>query len=199
MRTIETTVYEFDELSDQAKERAREWYREASADDREWHEQVSEDATNLFSLIGFTIKEIRFSGFGSQGDGASLTGTYRYQRGGVNALMDHAPNEHELHRIARALKDLQQRNGYQLTATIRPDHRCHYVHERSTDIDVEHGWETAITDETVTALTALIIDINRWIYRQLEDAYEWEYADEQVDESIIANEYTFTADGKRCG
>ena len=33
MRIKETKVYQFDELSDKAKEKARDWWREASAGD----------------------------------------------------------------------------------------------------------------------------------------------------------------------
>jgi hypothetical protein len=35
-----------------------------------------------------------------------------------------------------------------------------------------------------------------WIYSQLENEYDYIQADEQVDESIRANEYEFTADGE---
>ena len=40
-KTITTTVYEFHELSDKAKEKARDWYRKASSND-EWWECVYE-------------------------------------------------------------------------------------------------------------------------------------------------------------
>ena len=39
MPVIETTtrtLYKFDELSDEAKEKARDWYREAGAGDQWW-------------------------------------------------------------------------------------------------------------------------------------------------------------------
>ena len=48
-----------------------------------------------------------------------------------------------------------------------------------------------------TDLTEAARDFMRWIYRQLEAAYEWENAVEQVDDSIRANEYEFTEDGER--
>ena len=41
-----TTVYQFDELDDKAKERAREWYR-AGALDYEWWESTYEDAAQV--------------------------------------------------------------------------------------------------------------------------------------------------------
>ena len=39
----------------------------------------------------------------------------------------------------------------------------------------------------------------RWLYRQLEREHEYLTSDEAVDESIIANDYTFTASGRRFG
>jgi hypothetical protein len=46
MRTIETTVYEFGELSDSAKERARDWCREGALD-YEWWDSTYEDAARI--------------------------------------------------------------------------------------------------------------------------------------------------------
>lgn len=43
LKTIEMTVYTFDELSDKAKEKARDWWREASMHD-EWWEHIYDDA-----------------------------------------------------------------------------------------------------------------------------------------------------------
>lgn len=45
MKTITTTVYNFDELSDDAKQTARDWYRECSSHD-DWWEAIYEDAAN---------------------------------------------------------------------------------------------------------------------------------------------------------
>lgn len=45
-KVIETTVYEFNELSDNAKEKAREWYREGALN-YDWWESMFEDAANI--------------------------------------------------------------------------------------------------------------------------------------------------------
>ena len=37
----------------------------------------------------------------------------------------------------------------------------------------------------------------RWLYRQLEAEYDYLTSDEAIDDSIIANEYTFTENGRR--
>jgi len=42
-------------------------------------------------------------------------------------------------------------------------------------------------------------DFADWIYRQLEREYEYQTSDEQADEAIRANGYTFTEYGKRVG
>jgi hypothetical protein len=54
MRTIETNVYKFDELSDAAKERARDWFREASAGDTP--DCALDDAVTIAGLMGIEIE-----------------------------------------------------------------------------------------------------------------------------------------------
>ena len=48
-------------------------------------------------------------------------------------------------------------------------------------------------------VNAKSVDKEGWIYRTLESEYDYQNADEQVDENIEANEYTFTAEGRRFG
>jgi hypothetical protein len=71
-KVIEVEVFKYDELSDQAKQKAREWYLEGM--DYEWWEGVYEMAKTDGYEKGFCIDKIYFSGFHSQGDGASWTG-----------------------------------------------------------------------------------------------------------------------------
>lgn len=72
--TIEITVYKFNELEGRAKENARnkliEW-----ATDHEWWDAGYANAKEDGAKRGFDIEDIRFSGFWSQGDGASWTGS----------------------------------------------------------------------------------------------------------------------------
>lgn len=44
--TIVRTLYQFDELSEQAKEKAREWYREGALD-YEWYDCIYDDAARV--------------------------------------------------------------------------------------------------------------------------------------------------------
>ena len=52
-------------------------------------------------------------------------------------------------------------------------------------------------EEAEEGIPELMRDFADWIYRQLEKEWEWQNADEQVDESIRANEYDFEIDGRR--
>ena len=212
-RVIEITVYTIDELSDAAKEAARAWYR-ASCLDCEWYDFVYEDFQTICRILGVTLRtspvrlhsggtrdkpRIFWSGFASQGDGASFEGSYSHARGAAKAIRAHAPRDDGLHRIADALQAAQRRNFHQLNATISK--RGRYCHEYTMTIDVERDsptWQPP-TDGAEDSVTEAMRDLARWLYRQLRDAYEAETSDGAVDEAISDNEWTFKANGERFG
>jgi hypothetical protein len=74
-RQYTETVYQFDELSDDAKETAREWFRGCDSPDLD---SVVTDFCEILGHLGFTVesKDVEWSGFCSQGDGASFTGLF---------------------------------------------------------------------------------------------------------------------------
>ena len=212
-RIVKTTVYELKELSEAARERARAWYRESCLD-WDWHEYVYEDFETVCELLGVTLRtssirlmgggtrqtpRVYFRGFWSQGDGASFEAVYRYAQGASAAVRAHAPKDIELHMIADVLADIQRRNFFQLIGDIRQ--RGPYCHEYTMAIDVERDsptWQDE-TDDAREAIVEAMRDLARWLYRQLEREYRYLSSDEVVDETIAANECTFTADGLRFG
>jgi len=199
METIKTTVYNFDELSDTAKDRAREWWREASQHD-EWWEYTYEDAKTIGALMGIEIENIYFSGFSCQGDGALFEGYYSYRKESVKAVKGHigtSPADLELIRIAEELSKFQRRFFYTVEATVKQSSH-HYSHKYCTTIDGadQHG---DLNHEDDEELAVILRDFMEWIYRQLESEHDYQNADEQVDENIKANEYTFTEEGARFG
>ncbi len=48
-------------------------------------------------------------------------------------------------------------------------------------------------------VTEALRDLARWLYRRLEEEFDYLNSDEAVDEAIIANDYSFTAAGQRFG
>jgi hypothetical protein len=213
---IETTVYKFEELDETAKERARDWYREASGGDNYWAEYIYDDLISIAALMGIeintrsvntvggkTLQEpcIFWSGFSSQGDGACFEARLGYKKGCTAAVKAYAPKDERLHRIAAAWTAAQRPHGYNIVGNVKQQGR--YSHEYCTEFEFEHrekGWDYHKLDAAAeSALIEPVRDLMRWTYRQLEKEYEYQNSDEQVDESIEANEYTFTAAGRRFG
>lgn len=210
---IETTVYRLDELSDAAKDQARAWYRDGGFD-YDWHDAVYEDFQRIAEILGICFKtrtvrlmgggsrqepRIFFTGFWSQGDGASFECLYAYRKNASVDIRSHAPLDTTLHGIADALQAVQRRNFYQLRAEA--SHRGHYYHEYCMAISVTRDsatWQD-MTSDAEDVVTEALRDLARWLYRQLEREYEYLTSDEAVDEAIAANGYTFTADGRRFG
>ena len=187
--TIQIEVFKIDELSDAAKEKARTWYREANAGDNYFAEPTIEDVKGeIGAYLGFTVKDVFWSGFSYQGDGACITGTWRAADVQAAKLREFAPKDKALAKIRKAMRAFARAHRGNTAQIITIDR--HYCHEYSVSIEA---------DQDTEALKEIARDFMRWIYRQLEDAYNWENADEQVDENIRANEYTFTVEGKRFG
>lgn len=208
MRTETVKIYKFEELSDEAKEKARDWYRQhVFSDNNDW-DHIYDDADTVASMLGIEIERksvqllgggtrqkpcIWFSGFSSQGDGACFEGYYRYKKGSVQAVKEYAPQDTKLHEIAQGLADLQRAYFYQLTAVCR--HRGHYYHSGCMEVEVEHLNRGASMNSQVE-LKELLREFADWIYKQLEQEYEFQMKDETVDENIIANEHEFYENGE---
>jgi len=99
------TVYKFDELSDAAKEKAREWFRECTGSDfQDAHGgSVIEDFQTIAGHLGFTFSadDVSWSGFWSQGDGASFSATFTLSEMNPEALSAWGSGE----TVAACLKD----------------------------------------------------------------------------------------------
>jgi hypothetical protein len=212
-RIVETTVFHLGELSEKARETARAWYREAAVCD-DWHECVFEDFEAVCAILGVRLKTrsvrlfgggtrqkpcIWFTGFASQGDGACFEGAYRFATGARKAIRAHAPEDRELHNIADGLQAIQRRNFYQLHADS--NQRGRGCHEYSMSIAVERDSPNnqEMTADAEDTVTEALRDLARWLYRQLEREYDYQIFDAVTDEAILANEYTFTGDGRRFG
>lgn len=217
MPTTKTiTLYKYEELSDTAKEKARDWYRQAGYHD-EWWDSVYEDADRMAALLGIDIDRkgkhtpaIYFSGFCSQGDGACFEGSYSYQKGALKAVQKEAPAKFkqadgsvhhsesnvELHRIAKGLQEVQRRHFYRLEASCK--HRGRYYHSGCMQAVVtDSGDFYRDPGDAEDEVEQLLRDFADWIYQRLEDEDTYLNSDEVVEEAMVANEYTFTEDGKR--
>lgn len=216
MRIKEQTVYNFDELSDDAKEQARQWFREGALD-YDWYNFIYDDAATIAEGLGLDLRQkpvtlmsgktrydpcIYFSGFCSQGDGACFEGTFRPKADAVATVTSHAPQDEKLAGIAADVAEVHRLTKGLLVAVI--SHRSNYYHEHTMQFEFEYPDEDPemplpddvkeiAEEQAAEAMRAFA----RWIYRSLEAEHDYQLADEQVDDSIRANEYEFTEAGKR--
>lgn len=222
MRIKQTELYTYSELSEKAQEKARDWYREASAGDFDV-EYIFDMAADAAMLMGFDIRQTRpvrmgktvyykptiyYSGFSSQGDGACCEGNWRAKDVKPGAVAKEWTKDTELQRIAAEFERL---------ALLCPDgrfsvkHRGHYMHKMCTTFDFEDlipesdddiartpaEWNAIHERASVieSDLKEAARDFMEWIYRQLESEWECQNSDEVIADTLVANEYEFTMDG----
>jgi len=183
--TISKTLAKFEELSDAQQRKVIEENYDMNVSDSFWHECVTDDAIEIAALLGIDISNVYFSGFSSQGDGACFEGSFRHVKGSVAKVKAFAPQDTELHAIAKTLQDLHRRAFYSVTGTVRQ--YGHYVHKRSMRIDIASDYGSCDESDWLEAFA----DFALWIYRRLEKEYEYQTSEEVIRESITANEMEF--------
>ena len=203
--TVKVTVFSFDELSERAKENARDWWRKGALD-YGWWDAVYEYASNVAEILGIDLEQktvklmsgrtcydpaIYFSGFCSQGDGACFDATYRYAKGAAKKIREYAPQDAEIHAIADALQATQRKAFYRLEANIRQSGR--YFDVEIEVFDREDNYKDIGNAENDIAKS--LRDFAHWIYQKLENEHDYLMGDEQVDEAIRSNKYIFDEHG----
>lgn len=188
----------YNELTNEAKEKARDEYRNAEGN-FEWWDGVYEIVKETATSFGLRIDDIYWSGFWSQGDGASFKGVLDFKE------TDEADLPKAIQPIYARLKEMHAmlRLALQEDLWVRVTQSGRHVHEMS--MDVEGGyWEEDDNDEDREGLVVfdfydeileLMRDYARWIYDALESEYEYLNSDECVEETLLANEYDFDEEG----
>lgn len=198
----------FDELSDAQKKSARQEWVESNCDypyDEWW---VFDDFLRVAELLGIEIgyrndvvrsRAIYFSGFSSQGDGACFEGSYKCAPNAVKDITEYAPADKTLVNLAGRLAALQVKarlvHNDQLVAQITTS-GC-YSHSGTMNVEVgtdgtDRPSEGAEDDE-VKELTACMREFADWIYKELEEQYDWHFSDEALD--AILEDKTFSENG----
>lgn len=186
MREVTVSVFQFGELSAKAKEVARDWYRDCI--DNSDYQTTEENIAEVSGMLGFDA-DLQWSGFGSQGDGACLVGTWSAASCCFDQFKKEWPNDKELNRISLELQAIVA-DDKEATATLT--HSGCYSHCYSVMIDFD---SIVYTDKDRFIDAAR--DLMKWAYAMLENQNEYLYSADYIDETIEANEYDFTEDGER--
>lgn len=166
-RKIVKEIYKFDELKEKAKEKARDWYREHSLD-YEWWESVYEDAKNIgLKITGFDI---------DRAVGAEGKFTDSALDVAKAILKDHGHMTETYKNARDFLEEMAKKE------------KAYYAADEDNE-DFEGSEEAEeLEKEFLNTLLQDYAQILRAEYKHL-------MSDEIVDESIVANEYEFNADG----
>lgn len=210
MRTISTTVYTYDELNEEAKERARDWYREADSGDTFFAEYPTDEFHDLLEACGFDVDKkrgLRWSGFSYQGDGAAFAGSWQAERCKPQALLADRPvsyvdesgtvqrcqTNERWHKAVAPIVALAARypTAY---GSVRMSGRGNNVLADSFDAEDD---DIADSDALAEELADAARDLADAFYRALEAEYTYQNSDESIEEMIKANEYEFTEEGAR--
>lgn len=188
----------YHELSEEAKDKAREWWRGCVHSDSWYAGCVTEDWKQILEHLGFFDVDIYWSGFGSQGDGACFTGSWRDRYVEYDKLVEMLGEEKakeygEFFHKMKVFRDMEIIGAHCVTLS----HRGHYCHESSIcyDFDIPNDDEGPLPDFEENFKEACQY-LMRKIYRQLEDEYEYQMSDEAVAEAIECNEYDFNEEGE---
>lgn len=205
MPTTKTiSLYTFEELGDKAKDKARDWFR--GLRDSSDLDSVIQDFAQICAILGIELGQQPYQTVGgdtryepavswnlgySQSDFAGFDGKYTYAKGSAAALKKYAPQDAELHRIADELTKAQARHGYTLWAEMS------YHHYYGQQVEVFQKDWAEVSDESFKAIKEAVRDLAQWLYKALRTEDEWQSDDEQIDENIEINGYTFREDGTR--
>lgn len=221
-RTVEKTVYKFNELSDEAKKKARDWWREGGLD-YEWWEFCYDEFVTLCEFFGIEMDTKRrnnpkakgepaiyFTGFYSQGSGSSFAGSVDVQK--MLKCVEDLSWQKEFPSISFRFMTIKNKNEQRIIKAIKDgliDCSCSIRHSnRETAVSLSLDWDSSDPsgdkdrrniDSYICEIEEYLQDIanklNSHLYKSLETEYEWRMADEQVDETCISNEYEFEEDG----
>jgi hypothetical protein len=198
-------AYNYDELDDKAKAKARDGWREHALE-YDWWDLCYMNFCEVAGLLGITIKPrqkcpgsepcIYFSGFSFQGDGACFEGNYQHDPSALTNIRAYAPEDERLHRITTSLDEVAKAHPGSVRAKI--EHRGHYYHAGCMTIetwcatdDEDKNLSDAEHDKVVEALR----DFANWMYRKLEEEHDYRLSDEVIAEEIKNNEVEFNEDG----
>jgi hypothetical protein len=172
-KTIEITIYKFQELSEEAQEKALRNLYDLNVD-HEWWDFTYEDAATVgIKLTGFDV-----------GRGQSITGDIEDEYFTALRILEEHGKECETYKTAEAFTSLWAK----LIKKHSDGVKTNKVAEENIEAFHEELEESNIVDEFKKAILEDYLVI-------LSKEYEYLTSDEAIKETIEANDYDFTEEG----
>jgi hypothetical protein len=172
MQTKTYNVYKFEELSDKAKEKAIDNLRDINVDYK-WWDSIYEDAANIgLRITSFDLAPLRYATgeFMTLGQGEQCAGLIMKEHGEMC----------DTYKLAAAyIAELEKVNA-KYPNHGDADHEDYEAHHEETGLLEDKFLSDLLEDYSLT----------------LQKEYEYLQEDSAVIETILANAYDFTEDGK---
>jgi len=210
MKTIQLNLYSFEELDEKAKQIALAAYFELNTD-YGWWDYTYDDFITICGCLGVTVdkKSMAFEGFYSQGDGSGFNAEVDSSRL-LNSIKNrgwrgYAPKldfDFTLPTIDKRVlrlvtngkidtnpKIIKRQNSYAVVVDLGV-----YPAEQGAR---DHSHTYGELDELEKWFNGIAQTLNRFLFKQLQQEYEYQTSDEALAEVIEANDYHFLADGSK--
>jgi len=174
MKIKTINLLSFKELNEDQKKKVIENYNLINVDDDEWHNFIIEEWKEKLARQGFEDANINFSGFWSQGDGASFNCSVNLEK--------FLKGRRAISKYSKEIKK-QKEEGF----NVAIKNGGFYYHEYTMAVecyDLEN-------DQLENFILEEAREQARKIYKELEKNYEYLTGEESITETLIVNEYLF--------
>ena len=188
-KTIEITAYKFAELDVKVQEKVLEDYRYVIVElDNEWYHPIIEGFEEDMLEYGID-PEVSFSGFGSQGDGASF----------ISTTCDTDLLIRKLYESGHDISENALLDSKDYTIIIRRNDN-HYAHENTMYVNYYSGGGIELFPDEEEKLTDVVLEWARTkakeLYKNLEKYWDELTSDDEIMEYFEDNEFLFYENGK---
>lgn len=194
-RTIETKVYHFDQLSDEAKEKARDWWRQAEAEDPAWANERRQSLEAFCKEFPVELRSWEYDAHSYRIDRAWTAGPESQELKGsrlIGFLLNEygprvlwEPKVYEKDGKKRSSKITVVETSCPFTGYCMDDDLLEPIRQYLKKPDLELCYRDLMGQ-----------CLNAWGKSCVEDV-AWMNSDAQVDDAIISNEYEFDEEGCR--
>ena len=203
--TVEYEVYKYNELSEDAKEKVRQWYLEG----REPFIFTEDCEMDLENLFGKNDLKVQYSLGYCQGDGFNIYG--KIDAEAILKCLENHNGGSQLEKFENVLTDKEKKtilNYANECGEIELPCNNRYCYSLASHIDIADEWEYQlenyseyknINKEVLEKFENLV----QGIFEELCDSYEkqgyeyfYEISEEDLEEICEANEYEFLENGK---
>ena len=198
MRNVNLNLYEFSELSDDVQNEIIERIRYSSETESQY-EDISDDYIMLkeseLESYGFYDVKISYTGFYSQGDGASFVGKIKISD--AVKLLNIVPKR-------KCLVDLLQ-DYIPIVEVYRIDFKSNHEYSVSVSIDdyeleniEQERLKKALCDlskEIEDKMKDFVVDFSKEVYKNLESVYEDVHSDKNIIDILMNDDTEYFEDG----